>query len=73
MKSKKIRPLGQILLELEPLILEAMEAHDLQHGDFLAIVHKYLTVHYPGGLEEYEDGTHPEFYYGYPKGKLNGK
>jgi hypothetical protein len=63
----KQRKLGEILLEMEPLILEAMETHDLQYSDFLGIIYNYLTVHYPGGMEEYEDGSRPEFYYGYPR------
>lgn len=63
----KIRPAGTILLEMEPLILELMETHDLQYGDFLGMMYTYLLVHYPEGREEYEDGTHPEFYYGMPR------
>lgn len=65
-----MRPLGDILLDMEPLILEAMEDHDLQHGDMLGIIYTYLMVHYPGGREEYEDGSRPEFYYG-PRKEVN--
>lgn len=61
---KKLRPLGTILLEMEPLILEMVVKHDLQHGDILNLVRGYLEVHCPGAKEEYEDGYDVEFYYG---------
>lgn len=65
-KKKKIRPLGEILLDIEPLILEAAEDHDLQHGDFYGILHAYLDVHLPDNKEVYtEDGSSPVFFYGH--------
>lgn len=62
----KQRPLGQILLEMEPLMHEAMD-HDLQWSDFLALMHAWLMVHRPGDREEYTDGGHPSYYYGVRK------
>lgn len=62
--KKRIRPLGKILLEIEPLILELAEDHDLQYGDLLGLLYTYMMVHLPGAKEEYEDGTSPVFYYG---------
>lgn len=59
----KRRKLGDVLLDMEPLLLEMVD-HDLQHGDILNLVRGYLEVHAPGAKEEYEDGTEPEFYYG---------
>lgn len=67
-RSKRVRPLGEILLDLEPLLNEAME-HGLQHGDMLALIHVWLTTHRPGDREDYVEGGHPEFYYGYPRNK----
>lgn len=61
---KKLRKLGDVLLDIEPLLLELSEEHGLQWGDVLSLVHVYLSTHFPGGREEYEDGTHPEFFYG---------
>lgn len=61
---KKIRPLGQILLEIEPLILEMVEEHDLQYGDILNLIYGYLEVHCPDAREKYLDNTSPRFYYG---------
>lgn len=61
--SKKVRKLGTILLELEILLLELVD-HDLQWGDILSLIYGYLMVHAPGAQEEYDDGTHPIYYYG---------
>jgi hypothetical protein len=62
--AKKLRPLGATLLELETLLLEMTENHDLQWGDVLNLVRGYLEVHCPGSQEEYDKGGNPEFYYG---------
>jgi hypothetical protein len=60
-----MRPLGQILLEMEPLIQEAMEDHDLQWGDMLGLIHHYLMIHYPNAQEQYSDGSRPVYLYGH--------
>lgn len=57
---------GDTLLQLEPL-LAALCDQGLQHGDILALVWVYLVVHQPGAREEYTEGGHPEFYYGYSR------
>lgn len=59
-----MRPVGEILLDIEPLILELVEDHDLQWGDVINLIYGYLVVHCPGAREEYEDGSSPIFYYG---------
>lgn len=64
MKKPKLRPIGEITSDLEPLILELVEGHDLQWGEILSLMHGYLQVHCPGAREEYDEGGHPEFYYG---------
>lgn len=64
MRKTKIRPLGDILLDLEPLMLEMADAHGLQWGDILALVKSYLDIHCPHAQEEYTDGTNPIYYYG---------
>lgn len=65
MKKKKIRPLGQILLDIEPLVLEMIDDHDLQFGDILGMCYQYLEIHCPDAKEVYsDDGTSPIFYYG---------
>jgi hypothetical protein len=65
MAKNKLRPLGNVLLDLEPLLLEMAIDHDLQWGDILNLVHGYLQVHCPHAQEVYvDDGKNPEFYYG---------
>jgi len=59
-----IRPVGSILLDIEPLLLELVVDHDLQHGDVYGLLKSYLDIHLPDHIEEYEDGTNPQFYYG---------
>ena len=59
-----MRRLGDITSDLEPLILEMVDDHDLQWGEVLAIIYGYLEVHCPGAREEYLDGTSPRYTYG---------
>lgn len=61
----KLRPLGDILLDIEPFLIELVESHNLQHGDVYGLLNVYLETHLPGYKEEYLDGTHPVFRYGY--------
>lgn len=62
--KKKIRPLGKILLDLEPYYLE-MADHDIQWSDFMGLLYVYLMVHLPNHQEEYDDGTVPIFFFGH--------
>jgi len=64
MKTKKIRPAGQILLEMEELRNELLDDHDMQWSDLLYELYGWLMVHRPDSREEYVEGGHPEFYYG---------
>lgn len=62
---KKLRPMGELLLEMEELLDEMIEVHGLQWGDVLNLVHGHLEVHRPDAQEEYsEDGSNPIFFYG---------
>jgi len=65
MAKKKVRPLGDITLELEPLLLEMVSSHELQHGEILNIIRGYLEIHCPDAQEQYTDGTTPVFFYGH--------
>lgn len=60
----KLRPMGKILLDMELLLEEMVDGHDLQRGDILALVDVWIQAHRPGAIEEYEDGTHPVMKYG---------
>lgn len=63
-----MRPLGNITLDLEPLLLELAEDHDLQKGEILGLICSWIDVHYPGAIEEYNEGGNPIYYYGAPEG-----
>ena len=63
MKSK-IRPLGKILLEIEPLLEELVDQQELQAGDILYLLYGWIKIHRPDCIEEYLDGTNPILEYG---------
>ena len=60
----KLRPLGNILLDLEPILEEMIDAHDLQKSDVVALISGWIDAHRPGCIEVYEDGTSPVLFYG---------
>lgn len=60
-----MRPYGQITDELEELLLEMYDEHEMQLGEVLHAVLGWTMIHYPGAVEEFEDGTKPTFYYGH--------
>lgn len=61
----KLRPMGDVLLDLETILEELVDAHQLQFGDVLALVWSWLCIHRPGAREFYiSDGSSPEFTYG---------
>lgn len=67
--KKKLRKLGDITSDLEPLILEMVVDHDLQYHEILGMIYTYLTVHCPEAKEVYtKDGSSPIFYYGATEG-----
>lgn len=66
--KKKIRPLGKLLLEMEVLLDEMVDSHDLQWGDILNLIHGHLVIHRPDAQEKYLDDSSPIMYYG-PRGK----
>lgn len=65
---KKTRPLGQVLLELEVVMEELVEVHELQMGDILNLVRGHLEIHHPECVEEYISGGKPVMYYGPAEG-----
>ena len=70
---KKVRPLGNVLLELETVLEEMVDSHDLQAGDILNLVFGWIQVHRPAAIEEYvDDDSSPVFYYG-PRKEKNEK
>lgn len=68
MSNKKLRPLGDVLIDLEPVIEEMVEDHELEWGDILNLVRGYLEVHYPEAKEVYVSEDSPIYYYGPKEG-----
>lgn len=66
--KNKLRPLGKITSDLEPLILEMAVDHDLQHGEILNLIRGYLEIHLPEQKEKYVDKSRVVFYYGPEEG-----
>jgi hypothetical protein len=61
--AKKLRRLGDIMLDLEKLLFELHIDHDLQHGEVLYLINGWQKIHVPEQIETYEkDGTHPVLY-----------
>ena len=60
----KRRKLGDILLDLEKILDEMVDSHELQFGDILFLVFGHLLIHRPDAREVYLDNSHPELYYG---------
>lgn len=60
----KLRKLGDITLDLEPLLSEMAVDHEMQIGEIMAVIHAHLIIHHPGAREEYDAGGHPIYYYG---------
>jgi hypothetical protein len=55
----KLRKLGDVLLDLEPLLDEMVEGHSLQLGDVISLIVGHLRTHNPDCIEEFLDGTNP--------------
>lgn len=64
-ERKYIRPLGDITGDLEVLLLEMVEDHDLQLGEILALVKGWTEIHAPDAIEQYVDDTTPIYLYGH--------
>ncbi len=60
----KKQSIGDTLLDLEPLLEQLVDSHELQRGEILALINSWITIHRPGCIEEYTDGSQPELYYG---------
>lgn len=60
-----MRKLGNILLDLEVILDEMVDDHELQTGDILNLVYGHLQIHRPDAMEVYtDDNSNPALYYG---------
>ena len=59
-RKKKLRRVGDIMLDMEKLLFELHIDHDMQHGEVLYLINGWQKIHVPGQIETYtSDGTHP--------------
>jgi len=65
MAKKKLRKLGDVLLDMEPLLDELADIHELQRGDILSLIFHQVTMHNPDCIEEFADGSRPLYFYGH--------
>ena len=47
MKKKKLRPLGDVMFDVEDILTEMCIDHDLQHSEVLYLIKNSLDVHFP--------------------------
>lgn len=60
-----MRKFGDILLDMEVLLDEMIDDHELQWGDILNLIHGHLQIHRLDAKEIYEeDDSSPVFQYG---------
>lgn len=60
-----MRKLGDITSDLEVLLLEMVDDHEMQQGEILNLIRGYLEIHCPHAREVYaDDDSSPVFYYG---------
>lgn len=60
-KKKKLRPLGKITADLEPLYFEMLIDHKMQRHEVIGLFLQWAETHMLG-LETYTDGSNPVFY-----------
>lgn len=56
--------MGEITSDMELLLEELVDDHDLQKGEILALVQAWIDIHRPDAVEVYEDGSSPIYFYG---------
>jgi hypothetical protein len=61
--AKKLRKVGDIMLDMEQLLLELHIDHDMQHGEVLYLINGWQHIHVPNQIEVYDkDGSSPVLY-----------
>jgi hypothetical protein len=59
-----MRKFGDILLDMEVLLDEMIDEHDVQLGDILNLIHGHIQIHRQDCIEIYEeDDSSPIFAY----------
>lgn len=57
MSKKKLRRVGDIMLDMEKLLFELHIDHDMQHQEVLGLIHWWQRSHVPGQAPEYVNET----------------
>lgn len=57
MPKKNIRPVGDIMLDMEKLLFEFHIDHDMQHQEVLGLIHWWQRSHVPEQEPKYVDPT----------------
>jgi len=57
--AKNIRPVGDIMIDMEKLLYELHIDHDMQHGEVIYGINGWQKIHVPDQMEPYDDGTKP--------------
>lgn len=58
------RSIGALMFDMEKLLDEMVDVHELETGNILHLIYGHLQVHRPDAFEEYVDGGSPILYYG---------
>jgi len=62
-RKKRLRPVGDVMMDMEKLLLELHIDHDMQHGEVLYLINGWQKIHVPDQVETYvSDGSHPVLY-----------
>ena len=65
-----MRKFGDVTSDLELVLEEMIEQHDVQAGEILNLVYGWIKIHRPDALEVYtDDFSNPEFHYGHRREK----
>lgn len=57
--KKTIRPMGQITEDLEKILIEMCDDHELQSYEIHGIIDHWFPIHFESAIPTYEDGTQP--------------
>lgn len=67
-----MRKLGKITDDLEELLYEMVDDHEMQAYEVIHLIYGWIQAHYPDAIENYKYGGSPVLYYGH-KSKLKRK
>jgi len=59
-----MRPLGKITDDMEKLLYELVDDHEMQAHEVLHLIYGWIQCHYPDAIENYIEGGQPVLFYG---------